>query len=141
MNTTTILGAMGVAVAVLVAAGAYLAFFSDSGANCDLPGCVSLEENCSKYRLERQRSADIRDAYVAGVVDIGIVEGTDVREAAALMKTVGTATYMPIAPYRQAAFICVEDGHEDEWVERLKTFEWVEWAHREGVTPIDTIGN
>lgn len=141
MSNRTILGAMGAAIVVLIIAGAYLAFFSGAGANCDTPGCVSVDENCSRYRIEKQRSANIRDPFVKGIVDIGIVEGTTVREAAALLKTVDTATYMPIAPYRQAAFICVKPGYEEEWVQRMKTYDWVEWAHVEGVNPIDTIGN
>ncbi len=140
MSNHAILSAMGLALVVLVASAAYL-LFADSGKACELPGCVDKDQNCSKYRIARQRSADIHAPYVDGVIDIGIVEGTSVREAADLMKTVDTATYMPIAPYRQAAFICVEKGFEDEWVARLKSYEWVEWAHRTGVNPIDTLQN
>lgn len=130
---------MAIALLALAGAGSYLLFFADGGEACSLPGCVSVDQNCSLYRIERQRRADIHDDYVDGVVDIGIVEGTSARQAAASLQAVGTATYMPISPYRQAAFICVQDGFEDEWVDRMKQYEWVEWAHREGVTPIDTL--
>ena len=139
MTSRTILAAMGLAVIVLAAAGLYLAFFSDAGDACGTPGCISVDENCSKYRIENQRNADIKDPFVKGVVDIGFVEGYKVTEAAALLKTLGTATYMPIAPYRQAAFICVKKGYEQEWSARMRTYEWVEFAHVEGVNPIDTL--
>jgi hypothetical protein len=141
MNTRAILAAMGVAAMILVVAGAYLALFRDDGPNCSLPGCVSVDENCSTYRIQKQRSANIKDPFVKGVVDIGIVEGTTARQAAALLKAIDTATYLPIAPYRQAAFVCVRGGFEQEWVDRMRAYEWVEWAHVEGVTPIDTLGN
>lgn len=140
MTTRTILGAMCVAVLVLAAAGLYLAFFSNGGGASGPPGSISTSENCSKYRIENQRSAEIRDPFVKGVVDIGFVEGYKATEAAALLKTVGTATYMPIAPYRQNAYICVKKGYEQEWVDRMKAYDWVEFAHVEGVNPIDTIG-
>jgi hypothetical protein len=141
MNNRTIFGAMGVAVIVLVAAGLYLVFFSGDGGASGPPGSISTSENCSKYRIENQRNAEIRDPFVKGVVDIGFVEGYKVTEAAALLKTLGTATYMPIAPYRQNAFICVKKGYEAEWVARMKTYAWVEFAHVEGVNPIDTLGD
>lgn len=141
MSNRTIFSAMGLAAIILVAAVSYVAFFSSDAEGCTAPNCVSTGENCSKYRIERQRNAHIKDSFVKGIVDIGLVEDTNVSEAAAFLKTVGTSTYMPIAPYQQAAFICVKDGHEQEWVDRMKTFEWVEWAHVEGVTPIDTLGN
>jgi hypothetical protein len=141
MSNHAILSVMGIAAVVLISSAVYLLFLADSSKACELPGCIDKDENCSKYRLEKRQSADIYEPYVDGVVDIGIVEGTNVREAADLMRTVDTATYMPIAPYRQAAFVCVEDGFEDEWVARLKTYGWVEWAHRAGVNPIDTLQN
>ena len=139
MNTRTIIGAMGLAVLVLAAVGVYVAFFSGGGAS-GLPGSISADENCSKYRQENQRNAGIKDQFVKGVVDIGIREGHKATEAASLLKTVGTSTYLPLLPYRQAAFICVEKGHEQEWADRMRALDWVEWAHVEGVNPIDTIG-
>jgi hypothetical protein len=138
VTTRTIIGAMGVATIALIAVLAYLAFFADSGGASGPPG--SIDTNCQKYRTKNQQDAKLDDPFVKGVVDIGIVEGTKQVEAAALIKSLGTSAFLPF-PYRENAFVCTKKGYEEEWVERLRALDWVEWAHVEGVTPIDTLGN
>ncbi|HVP05355.1 MAG TPA: hypothetical protein VMT90_06750 [Dehalococcoidia bacterium] len=138
MNTRAILASMTVAVAVLIGAVAYLAFFSGSSASGP-PGSVSTSTNCSKYRLDHRREVELNDPYVKGVIEIGFNEGFKSTEAAGLLKTLGTAAYIPL-PYTQHAFICVKPGFEDEWVARMKTYDWVEFAHRDYSNPIDTLG-
>jgi len=137
VSNRVIIGAMGIAVVVLAAAGVYLAFFAGSGSAYSLPG--SIDTNCQKYRTDNQHSAKIDDPIVKGIVDIGLVEGTKETQAAQDLKLIGTSSFLPF-PYRENAFVCVQKGHEDEWAARLKTFDWVEWAHSEGVNPIDTLG-
>jgi hypothetical protein len=98
------------------------------------PGSLGSGTKCDQYSLDKARHADIDERYVDGVISLGFKEGPDSRQAAALMHTLETSFYMPL-PFAEYALVCVKDGYEDEWVERIQALDWVEYVHREGVRP------
>ena len=128
--------AVALGLATLVALGVALAAgLFDSGPSGP-PGSVS--DDCQKYALENAKAADIHAPFIKGIVTIGIKPGPSSTEAALLLKGLGTTFYMPL-PYRESAIVCVEKGHEQEWIDKLKALDWVEFAHAEGVHPILTL--
>ena len=140
MSTRAIVGGMGAAIAVLLACLVYVAFLAGSSGASGPPGSLSTNTNCGKYRLEQRHKVAVSDAYVKGIIEIGFVEGTKSTDAAGYLRTLGTATYLP-GPYRQHAYLCVKDGFEQEWVARMKTYPWVEFAHQDYASAIDTLAN
>jgi hypothetical protein len=126
-----IIASMGIAAAVLIAIGVYLAFFEVDSGPSGPPG--SLQTDCNQMAFENRRSVSRSERWVPGVVQIGFNRGPDGPEAARLLKTTGTSYDLPLLPFRDFAVLCVRDGYEDEWVERMRAYDWVEWSHREGV--------
>jgi len=131
-----IVAAVALAAATLVALGVAFAFGQFDAGSSGPPGSVS--DDCQKYALANAKVANVHDPFIKGIVTIGINPGPDSPQAALLLKALGTTSYLPL-PYHEAAIVCVQKGHEQEWVDRLKALDWVEFAHTEGVHPILTL--
>lgn len=127
-------------VAVLVLAGIGVGFaagaFDSGGGTSGPPGSVS--QDCDDYARERTSEAEISDDTIAGIVEVGFNRGPDSREAAAILKGLGTAYILPL-PFRDMAVLCVKPGYEEQWIADLKQQPWVEWAHGRGVNGFDTL--
>jgi hypothetical protein len=136
LSTRVIIAAMAIAAATLVALGVAFAFGAFDSGSSGPPGSVS--DDCQKYALANAKAANVHDPFIKGIVTIGINPGPGSPQAALLLKGLGTTFYMPL-PYRESAIVCVEKGHEQEWINKLKALGWVEFAHTEGVHPILTL--
>ena len=133
MIDRAIVAAMGLATVVLVAI-AYLSIFEGDDGPSGPPG--SVQTDCNEMVFENRRSAARTDRYVVGVVQIGFIEGPEPPEASRLLRSTGTSYDIPLLPFRDFAIVCVEDGFEEEWVEKMRSYDWVEWAHRENGDPL-----
>jgi hypothetical protein len=131
-----IAAAITIAAVVLVAIGVGFALGAFDTGSSGPPGSVS--DDCQKYALENAKAANIHDPFIKGIVTIGIKPGPSSPQAALLLKGLGTTFYMPL-PYRESAIVCVEKGYEQEWIDKLKALDWVEFAHTEGIHPILTL--
>ena len=136
MTNKLLASAVALATATLVALGVAFAFGAFDGGTSGPPGSVSDE--CSKYALNKAKTAGVKDPFIKGVVTIGLKEGPDGPGAASLLNVIGTTYYMPL-PYHQTAFVCVKPGYEQAWIDKLKALAWVEFAHTEGVHPMLTL--
>lgn len=127
---------MAVAAATLVGLGVAFAMgvFEDDHFG---PG-GSYTGNCRLFAREQADDVTLRQPYIKGVVSIGFKDGPDAPGAIALLRSIGTTSWVPL-PFRDAAVVCVEPGHEDEWAAKLKTYDWVEFAHKEGIDPFQTL--
>jgi hypothetical protein len=131
MTTKLLLGAMALAAATLIGLGAAFALGVFEGSDFGQGGTFS--GNCREYGTDHLNEQSFNDPYLKGVVSVGFNHGPDGPAAIALLQTLGTSYYMPL-PFRDFAFVCVQNGHEDEWANKLKALDWVEFAHKEGVT-------
>lgn len=133
MSTRLIIAAMAVATATLIGLGAAFALGAFDSGTSGPPGSVSLDTNCQKYGEEMMNKAKRTDMWVDGIITVGFNHGPDGPGAVRLLKTLGTAYYLSL-PFRDQAWVCVQVGHEDEWAAKLKALDWVEFAHKEGVS-------
>ena len=131
-----IAAAIALAAATLVGLGVAFAVGAFDSGSSGPPGSVS--DDCQKYALANAKAANVHDPFIKGIVTIGINPGPSSTQAALLLKGLGTTFYMPL-PSRESAIVCVEKGHEQEWIDKLKALDWVEFAHTEGVHPILTL--
>ncbi|MEO8458211.1 MAG: hypothetical protein ABI559_10400 [Chloroflexota bacterium] len=133
-STRLIIAAMAAASAVLIGVGVGLAFGAfDSGGTSGPPGSIDVTENCQKYGTDMMNKAKLTDPWLKGIVTVGFDHGPDGPAAVKLLNTLGTAYYLAL-PFRDQAWICVKVGYEDEWAAKLKALDWVEFAHKEGVS-------
>lgn len=131
LNTKLIAAAMAVAIAALIGLGVAFALGafggSDFGPNGEYYG------NCLQYGTDHLNEQRFSDPYLKGIVAVGFNRGPEAPEAVSLLRSLGPSYFMPL-PFRDFAYICVKNGYEDEWIEKLKAMDWVEFAHKEGVT-------
>lgn len=100
----------------------------------------SVSEDCDDYSRKRTSEAELSDDIIAGIVEVGFNPGPNSREAAAILRGLGTSYILPL-PFRDMAVLCVGQGREEEWITRLRAEPWVEWAHGRGVNGFDTVDN
>ena len=131
MPTRLIIAAMSIAAATAVGIGVAFALGAFDSSEFGQGGTFS--GNCREYGTDHLNEQKFSDPYLKGVVSVGFNHGPDAPAAVDLLKGLGTSYYMPL-PFRDFAFICVKTGYEDEWSAKLKALDWVEFAHKEGVT-------
>lgn len=103
------------------------------GGSSGPPG--SIDTDCRGYAQDKTIHAALTDRYIDGIISVGLKPGHDAREANEFAATLETAYFVPL-PYIDYALVCVKEGHEDEWIARIKALDWVEWSHREGIRPL-----
>jgi hypothetical protein len=127
---------MAVAAATLVGLGAAFALGafegSDFGANDSYTG------NCQQFARKQQEDVHLGQRTVEGIIEVGFNPGPTAPEAIDLLKTVGTNYWVQL-PFRDFAIVCLRPGHEQEWIDRMKTYDWVEFAHKQGIDPSKAI--
>jgi hypothetical protein len=97
----------------------------------------SVQSDCLDYASEKaQNWADSQDGLIPGILTVGFVKDTKIAAAKRYLETLETSFYIP-TPYREAAVVCTDEGWEDHWEAILDAEDAViEWAHREGITPL-----
>jgi hypothetical protein len=93
--------------------------------------------DCQRMLAENTRSAELTDPFIKGIVTVGMNKGITAPEAAAMLDGEGAAFFLPY-PYREHAVVCVSEGKEESTADHLRTLPLVEWAHTEGVKPLQS---
>jgi hypothetical protein len=127
---------MAVAAATLFGLGAAFALGMFEGDDFGADG--GYTGNCQQYAREQADDVSLHQTYIKGIVAVGFKDGPDAPGAIALVKTLTATGWVPL-PFRDYAVVCVEPGREDEWAAKLKTLDWVEFAHKEGIDPFATL--
>jgi hypothetical protein len=118
-------------VRILVAAALALLVFGCDG---DSGPEGSVSENCREYAEKQARRADPDAPLIPGVITVGFIEDVGRPGPGDRLEALGTTYVIPL-PYQQAGVVCVKPGHEERWIEILKSQDWIEWAHTERPLP------
>jgi hypothetical protein len=107
-----------------------LAACSDSGPE------GSYQGDCRKYAEKQAKDwRNSEDGLIPGILTVGFVKDTKIAAAKRYLDTLDTSFEIP-TPWREAAVVCTDKGWEDHWEAILDADPIVEWAHREGITPL-----
>ena len=93
--------------------------------------------SCQRMLADATRSAELTDPFIKGIVSVGMNKGVLAPEAAAMLEGEGAAFFLPY-PYREYAVVCVAEGDEESRAEDFRELPLVEWAHTEGVKPLQS---
>ena len=121
-------------VATILAAGLFVSLLAACSGDSGPEG--SFQGDCRKYAEKQARDwRNSEDGLIPGVLTVGFVKDTKIAAAKRYLDTLGTSFEIP-APYREFAVVCTDEGWEDHWEGILDADPIVEWAHREGITPL-----
>jgi hypothetical protein len=95
---------------------------------------------CGREVQYHRTHAKLTDDYNKGYVEVGFEFDVSVQQAAATLDRLG-AHWEIDYPYHRYAWVCTRPGEEREWEERLRNTEGVQFAHQEGVNPLEIIGD
>jgi hypothetical protein len=93
--------------------------------------------DCQRTLAENTRNAELTDPFIKKIVSVGMNKGVEAPEAAAMLRGEGAAFFLPY-PYREYAVVCVAEGDEESTAEHLRELPLVEWAHTEGIKPLQS---
>lgn len=93
---------------------------------------------CGREVQYYRTHAKLTDRFNEGFVEVGFDFGVKVQQAAAILDGLG-AHWEIDHPYHRYAWVCMPPGEEEEWEERLKQVEGVQFVHQEGINPIEIV--
>ena len=120
-----LLGALPAIFIALIGFGAH-----DSGAFERVP--------CGREVEYRQTHAELNDPYVEGYITVGFEFSVTIQEAIRILDS-QDAHWTIDHPYRHNAQVCTFVGEEQEWADRFKAIEGVQFARTDGVNPQDLL--
>jgi len=93
---------------------------------------------CGREVQHSRTHARLTDRFNAGYVEVGFEFEVSVQAAAATLDRLG-AHWEIDHPYHRYAWVCTRPGEEEHWIRILEDTEGVQFAHQQGINPIEIV--